>query len=338
MIKTEKIKYGIGITADYSCVGLGTRDITAGSIESIHGATECEITNKKLGIENHGLFTHLSENTKDCFEITIHKDTDIYPLEIKATSNTAVAYVKIIVKAKVKVTIHEQIENREFTGMIIDVVVEEGADVTYIADQRCDDTYVLALRRAFVKRDATMKWIDLSIGGKIANSTIYISLDAPGASGETYGLFYGRSEQLHDITHTTIHRAPHTTSSMKTHGVLDEKAKAVYRSLIDIRENALNADGHQKEETLLLSKDAQISSVPDLEIANNEVSCSHGVSTTNIDDQSLFYFHSRGVDTAEAKQAIADGHLGAILDMINDESIKLRVFDDIRNRTQIELI
>jgi len=369
MIQTEKLAYGIGITADYSDVDLGTRDIDAGSIENIPGATECEIESKELGIKNNALFTYLVENAKDCFEITIDSSTSsrakadckeaeversptsteisrltpfarddviLFPLKIKATSDTAMAYIKIIVKSGTTVTIHEQITPKDMIGCIIDVILEEGASVTYIADQRVrEDTSVLVLRRAFVKQDASVKWIDLAIGASIANSSIYTMLEEPGAVGKTYGLFYGRAEQLHDINHTTIHRAPYTISNMKTNGVLDEKAKAVYRSLIDIRENALNSDGHQKEETLLLSREAQISSVPDLEIANSEVVCSHGVSTTNIEDASLFYFHSRGMDTETAKQAIVEGHLGVILDEIEDESIKLRIYDEMYNRTRI---
>ncbi len=334
IIQTEKLKYGIGITADYSGVGLGMRVGEKGSIESVPGATKCEITNKELGIKNNGLFTYILNNAKDVYETTISTNTPLYPLELKALRDTAMAYVKIVVEKNVHVTIHEQLLPKDFIGCIVDVIVEEGADVTYIADQRIDSkTSAIMLRRAFVKERAQMKWIDIAIGGNITNSTIYTSLDGRGAVGETYGLFYGDAEQLHDIAHTTIHNAPSTTSKMKTNGALDEKSKAIYRSLIDIKEHAVDADGQQKEETLLLSPNAQVSSVPDLEIANNEVVCSHGVATSNVDDESLFYFHSRGMDTDEAKRAIVDGHLGVILDMIEDESIKLRIADHItKNR------
>ncbi len=329
-MQTEKIKYGIGITADYSAVGLGMRAGEKGSITPIKGSSECEVENKKLGIKDNALFAHILREANDTLEIKITEDTALYPLELKALNDTALAYIKIVIEKNVHVTIHEQIFPKDLLGCIIDVVVEDGASVTYIADQRAEEnTSVIALRRAFVKERAQMKWIDLAIGGNIANSTIYTSLDGRGAVGETYGLFYGRSDQLHDISHTTIHNAPSTTSKMRTNGALDEKSKAIYRSLIDIRAHATDSNGQQKEETLLLSSKAQVSSVPDLEITNNEVVCSHGVATSNIDDESLFYFHSRGMDTEEAKRAIVDGHLGVILDKIEDESIKLRIADTL---------
>ena len=332
-IQTEKIKYGIGITADYTDVALAMRVGEKDSIGMLDGAVVCDVEYKELGIINYGLFAHVLENAKDVFKITISDDTALYPLELNALKDTALAYIRVVVEKDVQVTIHEQVVPKDFIGCIIDVVLKEGSQVTYIADQRAAaNTSVLALRRAFVGERAKMKWIDVAIGGAIANSTIYTSLDGRGAVGETYGLFYGKSDQLHDIAHTTIHNAPRTTSKMRTNGALDEKSKAIYRSLIDIREHAVDADGQQKEETLLLSPNAQVSSVPDLEIANNEVVCSHGVATSNVDDESLFYFHSRGMSTQEAKRAIVDGHHGVILDMIEDESIKLRIADTLQKK------
>ncbi len=332
-IQTETIKYGIGITADYSSIGLGARVGEKDSVELISETKESSVENKELGIKDNALFTHILREAKDTFEIRITEDTALHPLELKAQCDTALAYIKIFIAKNVHTTIHEQAIPKDLIGCIIDIVVEDGASVTYIADQRAEEsTYIIALRRAFVGRDAKMKWIDLAIGAGIANSTIYTSLDAPGAYAETYGLFYGAGHQLHDIAHTTIHNAPHTKSNLKTNGALDAKSKAIYRSLIDIREHATDSNGQQKEETLLLSGDAQVSSVPDLEIANNEVVCSHGVATSNIDDESLFYFHSRGMNTEEAKRAIVDGHLGVILDMIDDESIKLRIADTLQKK------
>ncbi len=329
-IQTEHLKYGIGIVADYSSIALSTRTFEKKSIDVVGKRVECRISNVEYGIKDNVLFEHLAENVLDAFEIVIERNTDLFALKLQALKETAGAYIHIVVKSGVKATMHEHILNKEFAGVIIDITLEEHAELTYIADQRSESNqFVLALRRAFVGRDAKMTWIDVAIGGSVANSSIYTILEQPRAVGETYGLFYGRDGQFHDITHTTIHAAEHTESNLKTHGVLEDHSKTIYRSLIDIRANAFNAVGHQKEETLLLSPNAQISSVPDLEIANNEVSCSHGVSTTTIDDESLFYFQSRGMDTETAKQAILHGHLGAIVDMIDNEALRTDILNDI---------
>jgi len=331
-IQTEHLKYGIGIVADYGPVGLSLRTFESESVELQAKRVECRISNVEYGITANPLFEHLAKNIDDAFEIVIEKNTDLFPLNIEALKETAAAYIHIVVKSGVKATIHEQILHKQFAGIIIDITLEDNAELTYIADQRSEkETYVLALRRAFVGKNAQMKWVDVAVGAAIANSSIYTILEQPRAVGETCGLFYGRDAQLHDITHTTIHVAEHTESNLKTHGALEDNAKAIYRSLIDIREHAFDSVGHQKEETLLLSKTAQVSSVPDLEIANNEVSCSHGVSTTNVDNESLFYFQSRGMDTETAKQAVLHGHLGSIVDMIENEALRKDIIDSIVN-------
>jgi len=334
-IQTEHLKYGIGIVADYSAVGFGMRTFENDSIEIQNGKnSDFRMQNVEYGIKKNPLFDHLAQNIQDAFEIVIENDTDLFELKLQSLKETAAAYIHIVVKSGVKATMHEHILNKDFTGVIIDIALEEHAEVTYIADQRHEkNQFVIALRRAFVGKEAKMKWIDIAIGASIANSSIYTILEQPRSVGETYGLFYGRETQFHDITHTTIHVAEHTESNLKTHGVLEDMSKTIYRSLIDIREHAFNAVGHQKEETLLLSKSAQISSVPDLEIANNEVSCSHGVSTTNVDDESLFYFQSRGMDTETAKQAMLQGHLGSIVDMIENEALRADIMSDIIRQT-----
>ncbi|PIR76009.1 MAG: hypothetical protein COU32_04350 [Candidatus Magasanikbacteria bacterium CG10_big_fil_rev_8_21_14_0_10_42_10] len=333
-IQTEHLKYGIGIVADYSPIALSARMFEHESIVVVGKRVECNILKVEYGIASNPLFEYLAKNLVDAFEIVIEEKTDLFELNLQSLKETAGAYVHIIVKAGIQATIHEKLFTKEFSGFIIDITLEEQTNLTYIADQRTEkNTYILALRRAFVGKSAKMKWIDVAIGGSIANSSIYTILEQPRAVGETYGLFYGRGMQFHDITHTTIHVAEHTESNLKTHGVLEDTAKTIYRSLIDIREKAFNAVGHQKEETLLLSSKAQISSVPDLEIANNEVSCSHGVSTTNVDEESLFYFQSRGMDTETAKQAMLHGHLGAIVDMIEDKVLRTDIMNDIIRET-----
>lgn len=333
IINTEHIKYGIGITADYSLLNLNLRTGKKGSIREIQGAKHFTLENFiniELGIADNIFFTYILDNTKDSFKICIDRDISLYPLELKAINNSAFAYLRIVVKKNVHVTIHEKIVPKDFIGCIIDVIAEKGANVVYIADQRTEEgTSSIILRRAFIKSEASVKLIDVEIGGSISNSTIYALLDGYGAVGEIYGLFYGTGKQFYDIAHTTIHSAPYTKSNLKTNGVLDQKSSAIYRSLIDIQENAYNAEGKQKKETLLLSSSAQISAVPDLKIANNEVKCSHGVSTTNIDDESLFYLHSRGFSHETAKHAILEGHLNVITDMIENESIQLRIADTI---------
>lgn len=169
-----------------------------------------------------------------------------------------------------------------------------------------------------VEKDVKVTMYDVRTENSVSDITV--NLAGSGAQGNVYGLFIGNEEQHFGMRHTIIHSAPHTTSDLLTKGVLDDKAKASYSSLIKIQEGATAADGAQKEDTLLLSRDAKIHAVPNLEVAHNDVKCSHAVTTTNVDKEKLFFMNSRGIETDEAVRELVWGHLGVILDKMDEDT------------------
>ena len=99
-----------------------------------------------------------------------------------------------------------------------------------------------------------------------------------------------------------MHNAKNTTSKIITKGVLNNKSKALSRSLVKIKENAPKSNGYEKQEALLLSENAEADAIPYLEIDNNDVKCSHSSAVGQIDKDVLFYMMSRGLNESEAKK------------------------------------
>jgi len=157
------------------------------------------------------------------------------------------------------------------------------------------------------------------VTSKKAHSDILVNLNGEGARVDLIGIFVGGSDDVFDIKHTVVHNAPRTTSEILVKGVLDKNAQADYGSLIKMNEGVRQAEGNQQEDTLVISPKAKIYSVPNLEIAHNDVKCSHGVSTTNVDKNKLFFMNSRGIKTKEAIQALVLGHLSSVLDQLEEE-------------------
>ena len=118
---------------------------------------------------------------------------------------------------------------------------------------------------------------------------------------------------------------------MQVRGALNDKAKALHRGFINIRKGFRNCKGAQKEDTLLLSKEAEIDAVPNLEIENNEVQCTHASSITHLNDEKLFYLESRGIDPQEAKRAMLEGFFLAMLDELPEE-VKASIHHQIVER------
>lgn len=172
---------------------------------------------------------------------------------------------------------------------------------------------------------------DMYMNGQSIDRSVRIKLNGEHAEGRIYSVFMGNSDQRFTISHQIEHAAPHTISELTTAGVLSEKARTSYDACIRMNENAHKAEGHQKEHTLLLSRDAHVNAVPHLEIAHNDVKCSHAVSTTHIDKEKLFFMNARGIETHVAIDALVRGHVMPIIDNIEDVKVREELIKAVEN-------
>src|SRR5690606_2315379 len=112
------------------------------------------------------------------------------------------------------------------------------------------------------------------------------------------------------------HVAPDTTSNLLFKGALDERGASVYTGLIKIRPEARGSLAFQTNRNIKLSDDAWAESVPNLEIENNEVQCSHASTVGPIDAEQRFYLESRGVPTEKAERLIVKGVFDEVIDAL----------------------
>lgn len=203
-----------------------------------------------------------------------------------------------------------------FDGILdreINIEIEPGASLKYFIPQKKSGDIKIK-RSAIVHSDAKIIWFDFNEGESTVQSEIITKLIGPGARGETYGLFYGKDKGQFNISHNTEHLAPNTHSIMETRGVLDGHSRAAMRSLIKIHPGIAGCSGHERADTLLLSKNAHIDVVPDLEIGNNDVQCTHAVTTTRLSPEKLFYLAGRGIGEDEAKKMLVEAHLAGVVE------------------------
>lgn len=225
------------------------------------------------------------------------------------TNPSTPGHFKILVKSGTEITIHE--ESDAPNAILVEIEVEANARVTYIIDKTSSKENVEVKRIATVHNDAHITWFDSN--KKISvNSEIITKLMAPGARAETYGIFYGEDAEQFNISHRTEHLALNTHSIMETKGVLDGHSRAAMRSLIKIHPGMAGCTGHERADTLLLSNQAHIDAVPDLEIGNNDVQCTHAVTTTRLSPEKLFYLAGRGIGEDEAKKMLVEAHLAGV--------------------------
>ena len=180
------------------------------------------------------------------------------------------------------------------------------------------------LKRKFtVKRNASLFFISCNFGE--GNSLLSTNLEGEGASSKVMVIFFGDNNQKLELKGESIHNAPNTNSDLMVKGVLNGSSKANFEGLVRVEENAFNSSGYQKEDTLLLSSDAESNLIPNLEIKNNNVKCSHGATVGRINQEQLFYLSSRGISEKMAKVMLIEGFFEPIIKEISSEDIKKQI-------------
>jgi Fe-S cluster assembly protein SufD len=152
-----------------------------------------------------------------------------------------------------------------------------------------------------------------SFGGARSKLDIGAVLAGERAEVETYGVGMGVGEQRFDHHTEHVHLASETRSNLGFKVAMTGASRSAYTGLIRIAKDAAGCEAYQENRNLLLSERARADSIPELEILNDDVRCSHGATMSSIDDEQLFYLQSRGLPRLQAIRLIVYGFLGQTL-------------------------
>jgi Fe-S cluster assembly protein SufD len=216
---------------------------------------------------------------------------------------------------------------------VVDVVARQGSSVRYCHVQNWGTgLWNLERGRFFAGRDAAVNLLQIAFGSRLTKSFLHAHLDEPGVSAELLGLVFIGGKQ--HIDHSTLqnHRAGQGMSDLLFKCAAVEDARTVYGGLISIAPGAQRSDAYQNNRNLLLSDTARADSIPMLEIQANDVRCTHGSTTTSVDEEELFYAQSRGLPRADAERLIVEGFFSQVTDRIPLEGVKERIAREIEQQ------
>ncbi|WP_075520737.1 Fe-S cluster assembly protein SufD, partial [Candidatus Pelagibacter communis] len=162
----------------------------------------------------------------------------------------------------------------------------------------------------------------LSSGSKFFKNEINCDLLGKHSSAFVNGIFDLDDENHHEIKSNINHLVENTKSYQLVKSVLEKKSKAVYQGKIFVNSEAQKTDGYQLSNAILLSENSEFNAKPELEIYADDVKCSHGSSSGSLDENSIFYLMSRGLNYKEAKKLLINGFLLDVIEKITDEEIK----------------
>jgi Fe-S cluster assembly protein SufD len=136
------------------------------------------------------------------------------------------------------------------------------------------------------------------------------------------GVYFTDGSQHFDHRSLQDHIAPHCTSDLLYKGALRDSSRVVYSGLIRVAPGANGTDAYQTNRNVVLSDEAKADSIPNLEIENNDVRCSHAASVGPVDEDEIFYLQTRGISREEAERLIVTGFFQEVLDRVPLEEVR----------------
>jgi len=205
----------------------------------------------------------------------------------------------------------------------VELVVAPGANLRYVNLQNWGrGVWHFGHQKASIGRDSNLQWTIGAMGARLAKVNQHVEMTGPGANCQVNGVMFTEARQhlsYHTLQH---HKAASCRSDFLYKAALQDVSRTVWRGMIKVDNAAQKTDGYQRNDNLLLSREARADAIPGLEIEADDVRCTHGSTSGFIDEELIFYTQCRGYTREEAIRAIVTGFFQQVFDRISIESVR----------------
>ena len=171
-------------------------------------------------------------------------------------------------------------------------------------------------------KNSHLEYFVYSKGSQFSKHDINCSLNSDYGSVALNGIIDLDNKKHHEIKTVINHNEENCKSYQLIKSVLCDNSKGVYQGKIYVNSKAQKTDGYQLSRALLLNEDVEFNAKPELEIYADDVKCSHGSTSGNIDENSIFYLMSRGLSHAQSKKLLTNGFLNEVIEKITNKDVK----------------
>lgn len=205
----------------------------------------------------------------------------------------------------------------------IELIVERGARLRYVNLQNWGhEVWHFAHQKAHVGREGHLQWTIGALGAKLAKVNQHVAMTGQDAEVQVNGVMFTAGRQHLSYSTYQHHMAPYCRSDLLYKVALQDRSRTVWRGMIKVDKAAQRTDGYQRNDNLMLSRDARADSIPGLEIEADDVRCTHGSTSGRVDDGQVFYAMTRGYTRREAVRMIVAGFFQQVFDRITIESVR----------------
>jgi Fe-S cluster assembly protein SufD len=320
-----------------SDVGALPRGVFIGSLASALEQIPEQIHEQfERGEESDGLTAFNTAFARDGFVVLIPPHTVLdQPLHVLfiggGESDLTVQALNLIVAgAHARCAVVEQYVGAEddwyYTNAVTRIHADNDADVQhYRVQQEAPGAVHTGTVMAEQRGASRFSSYVFSFGAALARSTITAKLAGPGTHTTLDGLYVGNGKQHLDHYTMIDHAHPQCSSRETYRGVLDGSAHGVFNGRIVVRQDAQKTDADQANHNLLLSRNAEVDTKPQLEIFADDVRCTHGTTVGQLDETQLFYLRARGIDERDARALLTFAFARDVIDRVAIDALKTRL-------------
>jgi len=202
-------------------------------------------------------------------------------------------------------------------------VIGKSASVNYDKVQvEADDAQHINYHKVNMARESHQHLTTITLGGGIVRNNLNIRLDDQQVKAYLNGLYVLNNHQVVD-NHTLVdHAMPNCYSSELYKGILGDHSQGVFNGKIFVRQDAQKTNAYQSNKNLLLSSNASMNTKPQLEIFADDVKCSHGATTGQLDEEALFYLRARGIGENVARSMLNHAFAADVINQIENETLR----------------
>ena len=181
-------------------------------------------------------------------------------------------------------------------------------------------------------RDSVYSSYVADLGGKIVRNNLSSHLQDSGTNTNMYGVYLGKGKQHIDNQSFLDHAFPHCESNQLYKGILDDQSRGVFNGKVTVQPDAQKTNAYQQNSSLVISETAVMDTKPQLEIFADDVRCSHGATIGQLDEDSIYYLRTRGMNRDQAKATLQFAFLAEVLSHFPLESVRVKIAEMIEEK------
>lgn len=324
---------------------LSSKELPAGlKINSLSAASraELDLVGTILPVENEvfnsintryaedGLFIHIGAKTV--------VDKPIQILHILSGNDQLSNFRNFIIaekfsKANILMGYYSANANSCFANVVSEIQVEENASLSVDKLQYEDEgNFHIGTEQVVQHKNSTFSISTVTLNGSFVRNNLTIEVDGTNCSTHLNGAYLLKGNQ-HVDNHTTVdHKMPHCESNELYKGVIDDNSTAVFNGKVFVRKDAQKINAFQSNGNVLLSDLATINSKPELEIYADDVKCSHGSTTGQLDENAIFYLRARGLSEKAARNLMVSAFIEDVLSKVTSEEMLQKIHEILKER------